>query len=90
MGRATFLDLREGEARIQGYATKQGLDDRYETLELLDVGDFLGVVGTVFKTKRGELSIDVADFTLLAKALRPPPEKWHGLRDIELRYRQRY
>jgi lysyl-tRNA synthetase class 2 len=90
MGRATFIDLWEGEARIQGYANQEGLDDRYETLELLDVGDFLGVRGTVFKTKRGELSIDLEEFQLLAKALRPPPEKWHGLKDIELRYRRRY
>jgi lysyl-tRNA synthetase class 2 len=90
MGRATFLDLREGEAKIQGYANEDGLAERYELLDLLDVGDFLGVEGTVFKTKRGELSVDIEDFTLLAKALRPPPEKWHGLKDIEQRYRQRY
>jgi len=90
MGRATFLDLREGEAKIQGYANQDGLAERYDLLEMLDVGDFLGVVGTVFTTKRGELSIDLEDFRLLAKALRPPPEKWHGLKDIELRYRQRY
>jgi len=90
MGRATFLDLRDGEAKIQGYAHQDGLPRRYELLELLDIGDFLGVEGTVFTTKRGELSIDIADFQLLAKALRPLPEKWHGLKDIELRYRQRY
>ncbi|MFQ6033872.1 MAG: lysine--tRNA ligase, partial [Candidatus Bipolaricaulia bacterium] len=90
MGRATFLDLREGEAKIQGYANEDGLDERYELLDLLDVGDFLGIEGTVFATKRGELSVDIEDFTLLAKALRPPPEKWHGLKDTEMRYRQRY
>ena len=90
MGRATFLDLRDGEAKIQGYANQDGLPQRYQLLELLDIGDFLGVEGTVFTTKRGELSIDIADFRLLAKALRPPPEKWHGLRDVEQRYRQRY
>lgn len=90
MGGATFLDLRAGEAKIQGYANCDGLDKRYELLELLDIGDFLSVVGTVFKTKRGELSIDIEDFTPLAKALRPLPEKWHGLKDVELRYRQRY
>jgi lysyl-tRNA synthetase class 2 len=90
MGRATFLDLREGEAKIQGYANQDGLAERYELLELLDIGDFLGVEGPIFKTKRGELSIEIESFTLLAKALRPPPEKWHGLKDIELRYRQRY
>ncbi len=90
MGRATFLDLWGGEAKIQGYANQDGLAERYELLELLDIGDFLGVEGPIFKTKRGELSIELERFTLLAKALRPPPEKWHGLRDIELRYRQRY
>jgi len=90
MGRATFLDLREGEAKIQCYANADGLAERYELLDLLDVGDFLGVEGTVFTTKRGELSVDLESFTLLAKALRPPPEKWHGLKDIEQRYRQRY
>ncbi|MCR4404319.1 MAG: lysine--tRNA ligase [Candidatus Acetothermia bacterium] len=90
MGRATFLDLRQGEAKIQGYANQDGLAERYELLELLDIGDFLGVEGEVFKTQRGELSVDLASFTLLAKALRPPPEKWHGLRDVEIRYRQRY
>lgn len=90
MGRATFLDLRQGEAKIQGYANQDGLAERYELLGLLDIGDFLGVEGEVFKTQRGELSIGIESFTLLAKALRPPPEKWHGLRDVEIRYRQRY
>ena len=90
MGGATFLDLREGEAKIQGYAHRDGLAERYELLELLDIGDFLGVEGEIFTTKRGELSLDIAEFQLLAKALRPPPEKWHGLKDVELRYRRRY
>lgn len=90
MGKASFLDLCEGEAKIQGYANADGLAGQYELLELLDVGDFLGIEGTVFTTRRGELSVDIEDLTLLAKALRPPPEKWHGLKDTEQRYRRRY
>ena len=90
MGKASFLDLRADGRKIQGYATVNTLRERYELLELLDVGDFLGVEGLIFKTKRGELSVNIEEFTLLAKALRPLPEKWHGLRDVELRYRQRY
>ena len=59
-------------------------------IQHLDLGDFLGVKGALFTTKTGELSVKVASFVLLAKSLRPPPEKWHGLRDPETRYRQRY
>jgi lysyl-tRNA synthetase class 2 len=92
MGGASFYDLRDGSGRIQIYATQDALGPkRYALLaEELDVGDFLGVEGPVFRTKRGELSVRVEEFHILAKALRPLPEKWHGLRDVETRYRQRY
>lgn len=91
MGGATFLDLRDGSGRIQLYGTADLLKpDEYELFTQLDIGDFLGVEGLVFRTKKGELSIKTEKFTLLAKALRPLPEKWHGLQDVEMRYRQRY
>lgn len=91
MGGASFFDLRDGSGRIQLHGTADTLgDDRYELLTQIDIGDFLGVCGLVFRTKKGELSVRVEDFTLLAKALRPLPEKWHGLHDTEIRYRQRY
>jgi lysyl-tRNA synthetase class 2 len=91
MGGASFLDLRDGSGRIQLHGTADLLGaERYELFTQIDIGDFLGVEGLVFRTKKGELSIRVEQFTLLAKALRPLPEKWHGLQDVEIRYRQRY
>ncbi len=91
MGGASFFDLRDGSGRIQLYATADTLGkEPYELLTQIDIGDFLGVAGVVFRTKKGELSVRVEEFTLLAKALRPLPEKWHGLHDTEIRYRQRY
>ncbi len=92
MGRATFLDLRDGSGRIQVYAKQESLGVQpYESLlHDTDLGDFLGVTGTVFRTKTGEPTVEAQSFTLLAKALRPPPEKWHGLHDVEVRHRQRY
>ncbi|MCI2429145.1 lysine--tRNA ligase [Candidatus Acetothermia bacterium] len=91
MGGAAFLDLRDGSGRIQIYGTVDLLKpEEYEIFTQLDIGDFLGVEGLVFRTKKGELSIRTEKFTLLAKALRPLPEKWAGLQDVELRYRQRY
>ncbi|MFC2081689.1 lysine--tRNA ligase [Candidatus Bipolaricaulota bacterium] len=90
MGKASFFDLRDGGAGIQIHATVDGLGEAaYELLESTDVGDFLAVSGEVFRTKRGELSISAAEWTFLAKAIRPLPEKWHGLKDVELRYRHR-
>jgi lysyl-tRNA synthetase class 2 len=91
MGKSLFCDLRDGTDRIQLYIQKEALgEEAFELFKHLDLGDILGVEGEIFKTKTGELSIRVKSFTLLAKALRPPPEKWHGLHDIEIRYRQRY
>ncbi|HXF10136.1 MAG TPA: lysine--tRNA ligase, partial [Desulfuromonadaceae bacterium] len=86
-----FIDVRDQSGRIQIYAQKQALgDDAWHTFTHLDLGDFIGVAGTLFRTKMGEPSIKVESFTVLAKALRPPPEKWHGVADTEIRYRQRY
>lgn len=91
MGGASFHDLRDGSGQIQLHATQDHLgEERYVLLTELEIGDFVGVEGPVFRTKRGELSIRVDRFEMLAKALRPLPEKWHGLQDVETRYRQRY
>jgi lysyl-tRNA synthetase class 2 len=90
MGKASFLDLRDGTGHVQIHASIDALgDQRYADLRDCDIGDFLRVEGDVFRTKRGELTVATAEWTLLAKALRPLPEKWHGLKDIELRYRHR-
>lgn len=91
MGKSLFLDLRDGSGRIQIYAQKNVVgDDAYDLLKHLDLGDFLGVRGTLFTTRTGEISVKAMECVLLAKALRPPPAKWHGLEDTEIRYRQRY
>jgi lysyl-tRNA synthetase class 2 len=91
MGGASFLDLRDGSGRIQLHAASDKLGrEAYELLTMLDIGDFVGIEGLIFRTKKGELSVRVERFQLLAKALLPLPEKWHGLQDVERRYRQRY
>jgi lysyl-tRNA synthetase class 2 len=91
MGKATFVDLRDGSGRIQTYLKEDITGpEAYETLRNLDLGDFLGVRGPLFHTKTGEPTVQVEQLTILAKALRAPPEKWHGLQDVEVRYRQRY
>jgi len=91
MGKSTFLDLRDGTGRLQLYLQKQALGDaQFGLLKHLDLGDFIGVEGSLFTTRMGEISLKVTRIVPLAKALRPPPEKWHGLVDTETRYRQRY
>jgi len=91
MGKATFLDLRDGSGRIQAYLKQENVGaDAYALLKDLDLGDFLGVTGALFRTKTGEPTVEAREFAVLAKALRPPPEKWHGVHDVEVRYRQRY
>jgi len=91
MGKATFMDLRDGSGRIQIYFRKDELsDDKYELVRDLDIGDFVGVEGYLFATKTGEVTVKVSDLAMLAKSLEPLPEKWHGLVDVEKRYRQRY
>src|SRR5690242_4167313 len=79
------------QGRIQIYAQKQTLgDEQFDIFKHLDLGDFIGVKGELFTTKAGEPSVKITSFVILAKALRPPPAKWHGLEDTEIRYRQRY
>ena len=91
MGKSHFIDLRDATGRIQIYLhAKEVGPELIELFPLLDIGDFIGVEGICFVTKSGEPTIKVQTFRLLAKTLRPLPEKWHGLQDIEARYRQRY
>jgi lysyl-tRNA synthetase class 2 len=91
MGKSMFIDVRDQSGRLQAYAQKNVLgDEQFEIFRHLDLGDFIGARGTMFTTKTGEISVKLASFVILAKALRPPPEKWHGLADTEIRYRQRY
>jgi lysyl-tRNA synthetase, class II len=88
-GKAAFLDLADLSGRIQLHARKDVLGDAYEALVALDLGDVVGIEGSPFRTRRGELSLRVDGWTLLAKALRPLPDKYHGLTDVEQRYRHR-
>ena len=91
MGKSQFIDLKDGSGRIQVYAQKAALgDEQFDIFKHLDLADFIGAKGTLFRTKMGEISLKLDSFVVLAKALRPPPEKWHGLQDTEIRYRQRY
>ena len=91
MGKSHFLDLRDITGRIQIYIhAKEVGPELVDLFRLVDIGDFIGVEGTCFVTKSGEPTVKVQTFQLLAKTLRPLPEKWHGLQDIEARYRQRY
>jgi len=90
MGKATFIDIRDSSGNIQAYFRSDLLGDKHELIKQCDVGDIIGVSGNVFKTHAGEVTLKVSDCTLLAKSLHPLPEKWHGLTDVEKRYRQRY
>ncbi len=91
MGKASFAHLRDDKGDIQLYVRRDELgDEPYAAFKKLDVGDIIGVKGEVFRTKTGELSVRAHELTLLAKSLRPLPEKFHGLTDTEMRYRQRY
>lgn len=91
MGKSLFFDLRDDTGRVQVYVQKGQLGDAsLSIIQQLDLADFLGVQGSLFKTRTGEPSVRLESFTVLAKALRPPPAKWHGLEDTEIRYRQRY
>jgi lysyl-tRNA synthetase class 2 len=90
-GKTAFAHLQDATGRIQVYFKKDGLPEKtVAVMEHLDLGDWIGVTGAPFKTRTGELTVGASDFVLLSKALRPLPEKWHGLSDVELRYRQRY
>ena len=91
MGKASFAHLRDDKGDIQLYVRRDELgEEAYAAFKKLDVGDIIGAKGEVFRTKTGELSVRVTELTLLAKSLRPLPEKFHGLTDTEMRYRQRY
>jgi lysyl-tRNA synthetase, class II len=91
MGKSQFIDIKDASGRIQIYAQRQVLgDDLFDIFKHLDLGDFIGVHGSLFTTRAGEISVKITSFTILTKALRPPPAKWHGLEDTEIRYRQRY
>jgi len=90
-GKAAFAVLQDGADRLQVYLKKDVLGEKgYRVCETLDLGDWIGVSGTLFRTKTNELTVEVRELTFLSKALRPLPEKWHGLTDVETRYRQRY
>ena len=91
MGRLTFATLRDGSGEIQVSFARDRLDtNMYQALKDLDLGDFLSVQGTLYRTRTDEITVQAETYSVLAKALRPPPEKWHGLRNVEQRYRQRY
>jgi lysyl-tRNA synthetase class 2 len=91
MGKSMFIDVRDQSGRIQVYAQKNVIgEEQFHIFTHLDLGDFIGIKGQLFITKMGEPSIKLEAFVILAKALRPPPAKWHGLEDTEIRYRQRY
>ncbi len=90
-GKTTFADLKDRTGQIQIYLREDRLgNEAYTLLKWTDIGDFLGVTGRLFRTRTGELTVAAAEFRLLTKSLRPLPEKWHGLVDVETRYRQRY
>ncbi len=91
MGKATFMDLRDSTGKIQLYIKIDAIGEQtYAALSDWDLGDIIGVTGEVFRTRRGEISVAAKEMTLLSKSLRPLPDKWHGLKDVDLRYRQRY
>ncbi len=91
MGKMAFLDLCDGSGKLQASLRRDALgEERYETLKDIDIGDFVGVGGELFLTRTGEVTVDVSELVFLSKSLRPLPEKWHGLADVETRYRQRY
>lgn len=92
MGKSTFAHIEDGSGRIQIYLRQDLLgEEEYEFFKRdFDIGDFIGVEGRLFRTRTGEVTVEVQRFSMLAKSLKPLPEKWHGLRDVETRYRQRY
>ena len=90
MGRVTFCDILDGSGRIQVMFRSNTLGDEYQTLDYVDIGDWMGVSGLMIRTRTGEVTVQASSFTILCKTLRPLPEKWHGLTDTEVRYRQRY
>jgi lysyl-tRNA synthetase class 2 len=91
MGKATFLDVRDSSGKIQAFFRRDHLgDEKYRCLKDFDIGDFIGISGKVFQTATSETTVAASDFVMLCKSLQPLPEKWHGLTDVDIRYRQRY
>ena len=90
MGKAAFLDLTDGSGRIQLHLRRDVLGEAFEGLSLVDLGDFLAASGKLFRTRSGEVTVAVSEWRVITKTLRPMPEKWHGVADTEIRYRQRY
>src|SRR3989344_1757491 len=90
MGKASFGNIQDSTGKIQFYIREDQVNQKYKLFKNLDIGDIIGIKGTVFRTKLGEIYIWITDIDLLAKSLKPMPEKWHGLQDTEIRYRQRY
>ena len=90
-GKASFIDVKDGYGSIQVFARQNTMgDESYAILDLLDIGDIIGIEGVVIRTRRGEISVEAQVITLLTKAIRPLPDKWYGLQDQEVRFRQRY
>ena len=90
MGRIAFIDIQDDTEQIQVLASQRALGDAWSLLDALDLGDFIEAAGQMIRSRRGEVSVQAESVTMLTKSLRPPPEKFHGLQDIETRYRQRY
>ncbi|OGS27413.1 MAG: hypothetical protein A2297_10075 [Elusimicrobia bacterium RIFOXYB2_FULL_48_7] len=92
MGKATFSHIQDFTGKLQLYFKMDNVgSETYKNfIDTVDIGDFIGVTGKLFRTRTGELTVNVKNYTLLSKALRPLPEKWHGLKDVDTRYRQRY
>ena len=90
MGKASFIDLSDTDGQIQIIMRSNVLNEHYEILSDLDIGDWIGAEGTLFRTRTGQITVQVESFSILCKSLRPLPEKWHGLTDVETRFRQRY
>ncbi|MFH1878165.1 MAG: OB-fold nucleic acid binding domain-containing protein, partial [Candidatus Omnitrophota bacterium] len=90
-GKSVFLDIKDFSGKLQAYMRKEIIgDDVFDIVKTLDIGDIIGVEGELFKTRTGEDTIQVKKMTVLSKSLLPLPEKWHGLKDVETRFRQRY
>ena len=90
MGKAIFIDLLDGDGRIQVLCRANTLEEQFKNIPNLDLGDWLGVKGKLFRTRTGQITVLANNYDILCKSIRPLPEKWHGLTDIELRFRQRY
>jgi len=90
MGKSIFADIKDSTGRLQIYVNKNILGNNFDHFSRIDIGDIIGVDGELFVTKTGELTLKVYDFKILSKAMKTLPEKWHGLTDVEMRYRQRY